>query len=294
MQKSGVDRKAMIKIDFAEVGLLNKISHRYCTIAPFISSCEQVKIDNRMRYILTFILLISSFISLSQTCIIGIKTNDEIIFAADTKSARDTFIMVNDTFLRKTFSKEKLKIIECGSKYYSISGYATDSINTILNAALKKFPQINEALDSLVNKVVNLYKDALGAMKRENIETTKQLFKNGNISVMAFYGFENRVPVVKYISFNIPPTLILDSVTFRYEYPILCLDSIEILIMGHNSAFVSLSDSYLCSIISYSKNKEILLAELIEKQIVETPIYVGKPIDIISITNQGSKWIRIK
>jgi len=212
-----------------------------------------------------------------STTIIVYKTKTTIFVAADSKTTHP------DT----KGSQTTCNIQNVGSKYFVAEGLDLSILLVEARQSLKDDQDILYAIYAFGTKMQQHYKPLLEAVKKEDPQTYSSCQQN-DISTVSFFGFNNNVPYLMKITFNLSGS----------SDPIIgfnvVMDSLVFSALGHHDHIDELGKVKFEQMF-YDKRGTIYgLENLVKFEITKHEETTDNPIDLLHLTQAKANWIRKK
>ncbi|MBB6108228.1 hypothetical protein SAMN05421821_102535 [Mucilaginibacter lappiensis] len=240
---------------------------------------------------LTFLLIslfltIFSLVGRSQTCIVLKQEKDTIFVGADSKSSIPN--IGSDNKISTQTYKTICKLHTVGRYNFAIAGTPDSLIEIEATKACQKGKNIKEVNDIFLSTVKDVITTYVENIRREQFDYYNYRFVNNDIASISFYGFENGrsyLGTVYFDAINKPneAVKVKDTTVFR-PFEVLGLSDHIRKQLGTNMLVL---DAYL------KKGKLYYIQKLIEVELKAHPDHVGLPFDLMIVTNNGAKIVRV-
>ena len=238
-----------------------------------------------MAKFITFIaLLLFSNVLTAQTCVLAIKTKDEIVLGADSKAG---------VFNGKPILICKIKHTK--NIVFSLSGYIfkgmPDTIIRILNNSLEP---LNNKVDNLLKTLRPIITNTCENMRNNDRKNYDMIFKDSLVCKIILCTFENNLPIMEVLIFQIlnPTTQPVFITPFLNENFVLTSERpYDYRIIGDADCLNELGQDSAEKVLQH-KDKFNTILHFITRQGEITPNHVSAPINIIRIKPDNTiEWI---
>jgi hypothetical protein len=237
---------------------------------------------------ISFLVLLSVFsIKSYSTCIVIIKTNNEIFIGADSK--RTIHIVNPETgMIRDSIINTFCKIHRVGKFYFAIAGFDDDGVLRNATTACENGKSLEQIIESFSNSMRSEYERNIGDYRTVNKMAYLERFATNNISQIAFFCFIENKPYLISITFNL---------TNLPNEPIKVSTTIEknqsMAILGVFDHIDTLPESEINTLFK-SRDYIKIIKTLIMVEAKNHPDWVSEPIDILKLTKTGELWLSRK
>jgi hypothetical protein len=231
--------------------------------------------------------------AVSATAIIVIRTAEEIIAAADSKST----ITLYPDWQRYAFENCKIRKLH-DTLYFAASGLTNDytqtlNVETAIRNSYKKSASVSQTVEVAEALIKSSFLEALNRQKREHPEIFKKNFSKDPYVDFALFGFERGAGFVHRRRLGAQDDkggLSVKLVDFE-NCPPLCKDPGEITLLGERDTM----KEYIDKLGPVTALTDLQIAEsTVRVAIARNPETVGPPIDILRIDRRGAEWIKVK
>jgi hypothetical protein len=246
----------------------------------------------RIRFLFIALFLFAVSPSFAQTTIIAARNATEVVLAADSKGTA-----LEDA----TKTIEICKIFTCGSLLVGIAGIRQAAINgisinipEILRQVCGKANRTEEKVLMLEQTILPPLTDLVREIKRTDSKYYENLVRIRAAVSVVLIGFENEIPVLISSEFRVPEDISSPasvSISRSYFLHPLSRGKVDYIFAGHHEGISEFT----------KKRNKFWLAGLPEAakflvtyMIADRPDVVGFPIDIVSITKNGVRWVQRK
>lgn len=227
---------------------------------------------------------------LSNTSIVGVRLNDQVVVAADSKRVRGDLKTPMQEHVCKIGRGDGFFFATAGLSHDSDSGFNPASVIAGASSTGMTLEQKVERLQELITKPLT---QVLDQYRQKHPVAYEARFKAASALQAIFFGLESGSTVVLARDF-VPTSSSLVPVqisVFRYKCPGDCKDGEQIFKLGRYDVI----DRFLSERPDYWKfNPAKALRTLIEMEIADAPGEVGPPIDIVRLDKHGVEWIERK
>jgi hypothetical protein len=245
-----------------------------------------------LRRILTTILTLLILAAASgATTIVAVKTKNEIVIGADSK--------VTDTF-GDAAAKLACKIIPAGGIVFAYAGFARDNqtgfnvpliVSEALEQNLKAKP--TEKVEKVTQAVVEKLNVEIPLLKRNSFITYREKIEGRIFLRILVAAFEKKRPVLFVRQFRLGQLADGSAgvIVSNDDCDVKCKGAAVTRFLGESDAIDGLPEETRDF---WKQGLAAGVRKLVEIQIAARDEYVGPPIDILSLTSGGFRWIQAK
>jgi hypothetical protein len=243
----------------------------------------------RLRYpFLLCVLLLPLAAAQANTAIVGIRTPEAVVVAADSKA---TFQGVS------TFTRTVCKIYQAESLFFAVSGLANDlgrgfSAPHSVAAGLAAGGTFAERVGAAEAHLLSAMTAELGRLKAEDPRRFEQALDvpEGQVVAVLVFGLDGTVPAAAGFTLKLssarPGSIQMDVV--RLACPGDCPDGTLIFSLGHREAIDRFRNDPANDLRQMSLEQTARF--LVELEVKDRPDDVGLPVDVLRIDSNGATW----